>query len=302
MNESELKLLDVDKDTVITIEESYKKSKIVFDNRNYLSDYSYDIYLSVTHLSVVGGYSKNDENQASGDKGSVIGFEFLEGHSRIKYNRGSIAPFGTVAIFDSKDELSAWPRDSLIHTQITTISNDEIISPNCPGEYWFGGGDSSDIFLFLRLQPVVFNNIVSAFKKDEFSRLQVSLSTEKRPGIYFSDLEVEHVRILFEDNIENIQGEFPPEAREKCFYEGWKNPAEITDIRFSSGLKKLNSSILQKPIEPTDDYSRVNLTISDVVNLIDQKKIGFMADINKAIYIVFGIFVIYAIIDYFFGG
>jgi len=308
MNESELKLLGVDKDTVITIEESYKKSKIEFDNGNYILDVPGYIDLAVTHLAVVGGYSRieeeNEVNQASSDKGSVIGmgFEFLTGHSRIDHWRGSIASFGTETIFNSKDEQSKWPRDSLIDTHITEIGSDGIISPNCPGKYCFID-HGPNLGLRLQLQPLVFNNIVSAFKKDEFSQLFISLSTEKQPGIYLSKSDLRNdVRILFEKNIENIQGEFPPEAREKCFYEFWKNGAEIDVIRFSSGLKRLNSSILQKPIEPTDDYSRVNLTISDVVNLIDQKITGFKADINKGIYIVFGIFVVYTIIDYFFGG
>ena len=39
MKESELRFLDVDKDTVITVVGSYKKSKIEFDNMCYISDF-----------------------------------------------------------------------------------------------------------------------------------------------------------------------------------------------------------------------------------------------------------------------
>ena len=124
-------------------------------------------------------------------------------------------------------------------------------------------------------------------------------------GLYRSYHDFNY-RILLEENIDDIQGEFSDDARKNCFYEGWKSKSGIDHIKYSSGLKTLGSPLNHVPKEIPEDYyyKRGNYTISDAINLINEKVVEIKSELRKTLNTlgagVLIIWIVYGIVDFLF--
>jgi len=249
MSEIKLRILDDN-----TIEETFKKQKKTFSPTFDEDGFSQCITLVFTEVNSEQSFFKFKDNDAVSINRTLKGLARFYGDRHAAYG---MTKFQNWFAGELGHEKLSEP-DSLI--RVTIFGNPEADASDI-GTFQFMPTDDH-LFLRLSVAPEYFELLYSSFAEKKLGYLSVDLDVSNLRGIYREDRYHGAVRILFEDTVESIQGEFSPSVKANCFYESNKTPGAIESLDIGDRPTYLRTPVRQAKLEPIRAFEEPqNLTV-----------------------------------------